>query len=1191
MRVKIINGKKYILVIVDDYSRFSLVKFLSLKDETPEFVIKFLKQIQVGLNKTARYIHTNNGTEFANQVLTEYYESISIFHQKSVPRTPQQNDVVERQNRTLMEAARTMLIFFKALIEDLGKLRPTADIGIFIDYAPNRKGYRIYNKRTQLIMKTIHVQFDELTEPMAPVYITPYVPPTNKYLEILFQLMFDEYFKPPCVERPVPPAPAFQVPVVSAGTPSFITIDQDAPSISYSLSSSVVQAPIIHQGVAAGPTIKYNHFAQTKNDSFVNVFAPENSSDESSSRDVSSVESTQVVYPYTHLRKWSKDHLLDNLIVKPKNVKTVMNEACWFKAMQEEIHEFNRLQVWKLVLKPDCVMIITLKWIYKVKLDEYGDVFKNRARLSESSLQIPQAKHDHLIDGCQDCISEWRAKKEVYFSQHEGFIDPDHPTHVYRLKKALYGLKQAPRAWYNTLLRFLLDKKFSKGVVDPTLFTKKTGKHILLVQIYVVDIFTKALPRERFKFLLLRLRMKNKMVEENLPAPTRSDEQLVPAKARLPYAKSNLLFDLQKLQKNPIFRISVGILQNTNFFRAFSASANVLSIYIQQFWNTLTQEAKTGVFRFQLDEQWFTLDYDLLRDALEITPIDPANPFVSPSASEIVMDFVNELGYPDVINFVSHMHVNNLYQPWRGILSLINQCLIGIQTFFTHRESNKIPSKKPTPHVIPYCQFTKLIIYYLGSKYNIHMRPESPRHVTGDDFLLGNLKFAPKGKIDEVFGMQIPKELIKDNIKNAPYYNAYMEMVAKHDKKLQLKREERKRQLLKPITSKGKVAKVRKGKSGYQLVDEEEQTEHEPKTKPQGEEYDIERAIQMSLESFQAPGQAPVGDVAIREPVAEATRQLYVVEAKGKVIATNEQAAQYLFLNDKMEVGSTTTTTLTAKFPILKPGEYDIWLMRIEQYFFITDYSLWEVIKNGKKVLKRAVRTVKHIYEPTSAEEKLDRKNEMKARGTLIMALPNKDQLKFHSYKDAKLLMEAIEKRYGGNKESKKVYRTLLKQQYENFAASSSETLDQTFHRLQKHISQLEIQGEVIEQEDMNLKLLRSLPSEWKTHALIWRNKADNLSDDVIYAFLASQPNSPQLAREDLEQIDPNDLEEIDLHWEMGMLTIRARRALKNQENRGREYGRKTMPLENPTEIALIAQNRIGGYDWSYQAEEEHPTN
>ncbi|GJR50356.1 hypothetical protein Tco_1400877 [Tanacetum coccineum] len=273
-----------------------------------------------------------------------------------------------------------------------------------------------------------------------------------------------------------------------------------------------------------------------------------------------------------------------------------------------------------------------------------------------------------------------------------------------------------------------------------------------------------------------------------------------------------------------------------------------------------------------------------------------------------------------------------------------------------------------------------------------------------------------------------------------------------------------------------------------------------------------------------------------------------------------------------MEAG-TNSTTLTAKLPILNPGDYDLWLMRIEQYFLMTDYSLWEVIKNGNKVLKRTVGETEQEYEPTTAEEKQDRRNEMKARGTLLMALPNKDQLKFHSYKDAKLLMEAIEKRYGGNKESKKVQRTLLKQQYENFAGLSSETMDQTFDR--------------------------SLPSEWKTHALIWRNKheiktislddlynnlkiyeleisgssstsqnlqnvafvssngtnsnsntneadnttygvsaahtqsnlafRDNLSDAVICAFQASQPNSPQLAQEDLEQIDPVDLEEMDL--------------------------------------------------------------
>ncbi|GJT07440.1 hypothetical protein Tco_0841902 [Tanacetum coccineum] len=262
-------------------------------------------------------------------------------------------------------------------------------------------------------------------------------------------------------------------------------------------------------------------------------------------------------------------------------------------------------------------------------------------------------------------------------------------------------------------------------------------------------------------------------------------------------------------------------------------------------------------------------------------------------------------------------------------------------------------------------------------------------------------------------------------------------------------------------------------------------------------------------------------------------------------------------------------------------------------------------------------------YEPTTAKEKQDRRNEMKARGILLMALLNKDQLKFHTLR----------------------------------RGSSLETMDETFDRLQKLITQLEIQGEVITQENMNLKLLRSLPSIWKNHALIWRNKqeietinlddlyttlkiyepelqgssstiqnpqnvvfvpprtnsncnintneadntaygvsaahtqcnptsGDNLSDAMICAFLASQLNSPQLAREDLEQIDPDDLEEMDLQWEMAMLTIRARRFIKRTGRKGRENSRRIVTMETLTENALVAQDRIGGYDWSYQAEE-----
>nr|GEY71911.1 integrase, catalytic region, zinc finger, CCHC-type, peptidase aspartic, catalytic [Tanacetum cinerariifolium] len=396
--------------------------------ETPDVVIKFITQIQDGLNKPIRYVRTDNGTEFVNHTMTEYYERIGIFHQKTVPRTLQQDGFVERRNRTLVEATQTMLIFSKALMflwaeavhnkkpdltffrvfgalcyptnenEDLGKLQLTADTGIFVGYAPSKKRYRIYNKRTRRIMETIHVQFDELTEPMAPMHLatgpafnflmpghissglvpnsvpaTPYAPPTNKELEILFQLMFDKYLEPPRAERPVSPAQAEQALVNSAGTPSSTTIDQDAPTPSISPSSSALQSHSLHQGVAAEPNFMEDHtIAPVDNNPFVNVFALEPQSKASTSGDISSTKSPYVSQTLHHLNKWSKDHPLDNVIgnpsrpvsnrkqlaidalwclyssvlskVEPKNFKSAITEDCWFQAMQDEIYEFDRLQ-------------------------------------------------------------------------------------------------------------------------------------------------------------------------------------------------------------------------------------------------------------------------------------------------------------------------------------------------------------------------------------------------------------------------------------------------------------------------------------------------------------------------------------------------------------------------------------------------------------------------------------------------------------------------------------------------------------------------------------------------------------------------------------------------------------------------------------------------------------------------------
>ncbi|GKB90088.1 putative ribonuclease H-like domain-containing protein [Tanacetum coccineum] len=255
-----------------------------------------------------------------------------------------------------------------------------------------------------------------------------------------------------------------------------------------------------------------------------------------------------------------------------------------------------------------------------------------------------------------------------------------------------------------------------------------------------------------------------------------------------------------------------------------------------------------------------------------------------------------------------------------------------------------------------------------------------------------------------------------------------------------------------------------------------------------------------------------------------------------------------------------TQSTQTIKLPILQPGEYDLWKMRMEQYLQCIDYTLWEIIENGNApIVTKIVDGKETVIPPTSVEEKAQRKAELKARSTLLMALPNEHQLKFNSYKDAKTLMQAIENRFG--------------------------VIEQTYERLQKLISQLEMHGEVISQEDINQKFLRSLSQERTMHTIL-----DN---------------------EDLQQIHPDDLEEMYLRWNIAMLTMRARRFLKNtgrkldmankerigldkfkvecfnyhkighfarecraprnQDNKNREPTKRTVPVEETTSNALVS--------------------
>ncbi|GJW17309.1 retrovirus-related pol polyprotein from transposon TNT 1-94 [Tanacetum coccineum] len=361
MRVASVNGKKYILVIVDDYSQFTWVKFLRSKDEASDFIIKFLKMIQ----------------------------------------------------------------------------------------------------------------------------------------DILFQSLFDELLTPlPSVDRPAPEviAPIVEVvapePAASTGSPSSTIVDQDAPSPSNSQTTPKTQSPIIPNDVE-----EENHdldVSHMNNDPFFGISIPENYSEASSSSDVITTVVHTAAPNSKHVTKWTKDHPLYNII-----------------AMQEELNKFEHLEVWELIPHLDKVMVITLKWIYKVKLEELEGILKNKsrlvargyrqeegidfeesfalvARLDAIGIFLTYAAHINMIVYQMDVKTAFLngiLREEVYVSQPDGFVDQDNPNHVYKLKKALYGLKQAPRACMESsdpvdtpmVEKSKLDEDTQGKAVDPTHYHGMVG--------------------------------------------------------------------------------------------------------------------------------------------------------------------------------------------------------------------------------------------------------------------------------------------------------------------------------------------------------------------------------------------------------------------------------------------------------------------------------------------------------------------------------------------------------------------------------------------------------------------------------------------------------------------------------------------------------------------------------------------
>nr|GEX26942.1 hypothetical protein [Tanacetum cinerariifolium] len=437
MQVVSLNGKKYILVIVDDYSRYTWTL----------------------------------GTEFLNKTLNAFFKEEGIKHQTSTPRTPEQNGVVERQNRTLVEAARTMLsalqlpLFFwsKAIAtacytqnrsiiimthdktqyhfindrkpsikhlyifgctcyitrdgKNLDKMKEKGDQCILVVYSTQSKAYHVYNQRTRMIVESIHIRFDEIkevSETSVANNTSGLVPQRQKA---------SDYDNP----DPVPQRQDV-----------FPSADVDIPS---QQDLDLLFGPLYDEFFNVGSNPLTNIQSTSAPSTYTNVHAEENNNDQAEEGE--QLQDDEFTNPFCALAQEeaeSSSHNIGNSNVPTFNQpQEAMADSTWIEAMQEELHQFERLQVWELVDKPFGKSIIKLKWLWKNKKD------------ADQTMDVKTA----FLNG--------PLKEEVYVAQPDGFVNPDHPEKVYRLRKALYGLKQAPRAWYDELSMFLTSKGQSIG--------------------------------------------------------------------------------------------------------------------------------------------------------------------------------------------------------------------------------------------------------------------------------------------------------------------------------------------------------------------------------------------------------------------------------------------------------------------------------------------------------------------------------------------------------------------------------------------------------------------------------------------------------------------------------------------------------------------------------------------------------